>query len=85
MSSLKGCFTSVEIADQYGVPVSTVRLVIDRLGLGHRFNRSRVVYREDFDKLATAFRTLGYTILDPMQPAAVETVETAAVESASWK
>jgi hypothetical protein len=80
MSSLKGCFTSVEIADQYGVPVSTVRLVIDRLGLGHRLNRSRVVYREDFDKLATAFRLLGYTIPDPLQPAAA-----AAQEGASWR
>jgi hypothetical protein len=62
MSSLKGSFTSVEIADQFGVPVSTVGLVIDRLGLGHRFNRSRVVYAEDLDNPSPALRA-AFTVM----------------------
>ena len=62
MSALKGCFTVPEVAELYGVPISTVRLAVDRLGIGHRFGRSRVVYAEDFPQLETAFRTLGYKL-----------------------
>jgi hypothetical protein len=70
MPDFNGCYTTREIADQFGVPVSTARLVIDRLGLGHRFQRSRIVFAEDFEKLTVAFQTLGYKIPVPMQPAA---------------
>jgi hypothetical protein len=70
----KNCFTAVEVAGHFGVPVSTARLAIDRLGIGHRFNRTRVVYPEDFGKLALAFRVLGYEV-----PAGLQQVEEEAV------
>ena len=82
MPDFNECFTSREIADRFGVPISTVRLVIERLGIDHRFPRNRVVFAEDLGKLTIAFQTLGYTIPDPMQPAAAETVETAVEEGA---
>jgi hypothetical protein len=69
MYSFKGCFTAVEVADHFGVPISTARLAIDRLKIGHRFNRSRVVYAQDFDQLATAFK-MGYEINAGLPPAA---------------
>ena len=45
-----------------------MRMVIDRLQLGHRFNRALIVYLEDFEKLALAFRVLGYKTPDPLYP-----------------
>jgi hypothetical protein len=65
MPAVKNCLTVPEIASLYAVPASTVRLAIDRLHLGHRFNRSRLVYVEDLDQLEAAFKTLGYRLPGP--------------------
>ena len=72
MPDFNECFTSREIADRFGAPISTVRLVIERLGIDHRFARNRVVFADDLPKLEIAFRTLGHTIpTSPhLQPAA---------------
>ena len=75
MPDFNECYTSRQIADLFRVPISTVRLVIERLGIDHRFARNRVLFAEDLGKLTIAFQTLGYTISDPMQPAAVEVEE----------
>jgi hypothetical protein len=64
MSALKVCFTIPEVATTYNVPRSTTRRVVDRLGIGHRVGRNRVVYPEDFPQAEAAFRALGYKLPD---------------------
>lgn len=57
-----GCFSSQEICDLAKVvPIQTVRRIIDRLQLGTRVGRQRVVFSEDLATLTIAFRTLGYS------------------------
>jgi hypothetical protein len=70
-STQKGCLSTQEVADGFGLNVWTVRLVVDRLGLDRRVGRNRVVLAADLPKLEIAFRTLGHAIppFSPPQPA----------------
>jgi hypothetical protein len=70
MSGLNGYHTTQETATRYGVKIWVVRKLFDRLGIGHRFGRYRVVAEADLPTLEIGLRTLGYAVPNPMQPAA---------------
>jgi hypothetical protein len=72
MSTVNDCYSTLEVAELYGISPWTVRRVIDRLGLGRRVGRNRVVFADDLPKLEIAFRTLGHTISAHLQAAVEE-------------
>jgi hypothetical protein len=65
-------YSSQGIADLFGVPIETVRRIIDRLGLGGRVGQNRVVFAEDLPALRVAFLSHGYPVpeADSLQPVA---------------
>jgi hypothetical protein len=61
-SGLDGYHTTHEAATRYGVKIWVVRKLVDRLGIGRRFGRYRVVAEADLPTLEIGLRTLGYRI-----------------------
>jgi hypothetical protein len=56
-------FTSQDLAERYHVPAWTIRLLIDRLGLGRRLGRWRIITTSaDLDKLEAGLQALGHKI-----------------------
>jgi hypothetical protein len=51
-----------DIAQLFGVPESTARTVIDRLGLGTRHCGNRMVPASDLDTLRIGLRAFGYPV-----------------------
>jgi hypothetical protein len=48
--------TTRELSKQYGVGIDCVRRLVDRLGLGQRVGRNRVLSASDVPSLETALR-----------------------------
>lgn len=55
-----------EIAEMYGVDPQVVRKVLDRIGLGKRIGRYRVVAAEDVGQVELALRAAGYPKAEPV-------------------
>lgn len=49
-----------DIAARFGVPVHAVRNILDRIGLGQKIGRYRVVAAEDLGTVEVALRAAGY-------------------------
>jgi hypothetical protein len=47
------------IAEKFDVPVHVVRKVLDRIGLGQKIGRYRVVAIDDLDRVELALRAAG--------------------------
>jgi hypothetical protein len=62
MSASKPVLTSQNLADLYQVPADTVRMLIDRLGLGTRLGHWRIVQPTELGRLEAGLITLGYKI-----------------------
>jgi hypothetical protein len=54
------------IADRFGVPLSSVVRAVERLGLGQRVGRNRAVKLADLPQIETALKAMGY--LHPASP-----------------
>jgi hypothetical protein len=56
-------FTSQKLAEQYGVPASTIRMLIDRLKLGRRLGHWRIVTSAaELTKLEAGLQALGHEV-----------------------
>ena len=49
-----------DIAERYGVDIQAVRRVLDRIDLGQKIGRYRVVAEADLDTVEVALRAAGY-------------------------
>jgi hypothetical protein len=66
MSEAKFILTSKDLAQHYQVPAATIRMVIDRTGIGTRLRHWRVVLPTELERLEAGLRALGYKI--PAEP-----------------
>jgi hypothetical protein len=53
---MDGSFTAREIAEYYGVPVTLVRRIVDRIGLGVRFRGSRFLFQADVETVGVVLK-----------------------------
>jgi hypothetical protein len=82
MPDPKPVLTAQNLAQLYQVPASTIRKLIDRIGLGTRLGHWRIVLPTELERLEAGLQALGYKIPpateqpipeeDPQAAAAVE-------------
>jgi hypothetical protein len=90
MQDSKSILTSQNLAERYRVPVSTIRMLIDRIGVGTRLAHWRIVLATDLERLEAGLQALGYKIppADPQiameQLIPEEAPQPAVVEDAPW-
>jgi hypothetical protein len=89
MSEAKFILTSKDLAQHYQVPAATIRMVIDRTGIGTRLRHWRVVLSTDLERLEAGLRALGYTIppepLTTLEHYVPDEEPQAAVEGPPWE
>jgi hypothetical protein len=54
--------TSQNLAELYQVRASTIRILIDRIGLGTRLGRWRIVQPSELERLEAGIQALGHRI-----------------------
>jgi hypothetical protein len=86
MPDPKPVLTAQNLADLYQVPINTVRLLIDRLGLGTRLAHWRIVRPTELKRLEAGLQALGYKIPAPKpEPDSVQSVAAAAQGDGPWE
>jgi hypothetical protein len=75
MSTFKRELTTRECADRYQVSPDDIRTVVDRVGLGHRLGRWRVIPASELGRLEDALLAIGRQIPADLPP--VEELEVA--------
>jgi hypothetical protein len=53
-------FSTRDVADRYNVPLANVVKIVDRLGVGQRVARNRIVRGEDLGPIETGLIAAGY-------------------------